>query len=210
MQQRKMEMGEPPKLRKLSSTKIVKTKNVVLDNIEDHGRMMWKKWNFWNIYILNCFLEKGSNSTFLAFFPNKEISKEPEEGEQEITKKMLTLYFENIHVLLSSNSSLPIYYNIFSILVHCADAEIIQPVVEEDEDEENDEELEFEIWRKPQLPKMATVAIVSEMEKNLPNNTLMGITPDSSSESSWSMKLWKSNLKWKRKRKKCNMKWLNE
>lgn len=40
------------------------------------------------IYILNCFLEKGSNSTFLAFFPNdKEISKEPEEGEQEITKK---------------------------------------------------------------------------------------------------------------------------
>ena len=33
------------------------------------------------------FLEKGSNSTFLAFFPNKEISKEPEEGEQEITKK---------------------------------------------------------------------------------------------------------------------------
>ena len=96
--------------------------------------------------------------------------------------------------------------------MHCAkDAEIIQPVVEEDE-EENDEELEFEIWRKPQLPKMATVAIVSEMEKNLPNNTLMGITPDSSSESSWSMKLWKSNLKWKRKRKrkKCNMKWLNE
>ena len=87
------------------------------------------------------FLEKGSNSTFLAFFPNKEISKEPEEGEQE----MLTLSFENIHVLLSSNSSLPIYYNIFSILVHCADAEIIQPVVEEDEDEENDEELEFEI-----------------------------------------------------------------
>ena len=81
----------------------------------------------------------------MAFFPNKEISKEPEEGEQEITKKMLTLYFENIHVLLSSNSSLPIYYNIFSILVHCADAEIIQPVVEEDEDEENDEELEFEI-----------------------------------------------------------------
>ena len=80
------------------------------------------------------------------------------------------------------------------------DAEIIQPVVEEDEDEENDEELEFEIWRKPQLPKMATVAIVSEMEKNRPNNTLMGITPDSSSESSWSMKLWKSNLKWKRKR----------
>ena len=58
---------------------------------------------------------------------------------------MLTLSFENIHVL-SSNSSLPIYYNIFSILVHCAkDAEIIQPVVEEDEDEENDEELEFEI-----------------------------------------------------------------
>ena len=85
--------------------------------------------------------------------------------------------------------------------MHCAkDAEIIQPVVEEDE-EENDEELEFEIWRKPQLPKMATVAIVSEMEKNLPNNTLMGITPDSSSESSWSMKLWKSNLKWKGKRK---------
>ena len=124
-------------------------------------------------------------------------------------KKMLTLSFENIHVL-SSNSSLPIYYNIFSILVHCAkDAEIIQPVVEEDE--ENDEELEFEIWRKPQLPKMATVAIVSEMEKNRPNNTLMGITPDSSSESSWSMKLWKSNLKWKRrKRKKCNMKWLDE
>ena len=84
--------------------------------------------------------------------------------------------------------------------MHCAkDAEIIQPVVEEDE--ENDEELEFEIWRKPQLPKMATVAIVSEMEKNRPNNTLMGITPDSSSESSWSMKLWKSNLKWKGKRK---------
>ena len=85
--------------------------------------------------------------------------------------------------------------------MHCAkDAEIIQPVVEEDE-EENDEELEFEIWRKPQLPKMATVAIVSEMEKNRPTNTLMGITPDSSSESSWSMKLWKSNLKWKGKRK---------
>ena len=151
------------------------------------------------IYILNCFLEKGSKSTFLAFFPNdKEISKEPEGGLTRNYKKMLTLSFENIHVLLSSNSSLPIYYNIFSILVHCAkDAEIIQPVVEEDE--ENDEELEFEIWRKPQLPKMATVAIVSEMEKNRPNN-MMGITPDSSSESSWSMKLWKSNLKWKRKR----------
>ena len=32
MQQRKLEMGEPPKLRKVSSTKIVKTKNVPDDD----------------------------------------------------------------------------------------------------------------------------------------------------------------------------------
>ena len=73
--------------------------------------------------------------------------------------------------------------------MHCAkDAEIIQPVVEE----ENEAELEFEIWRQPQLPKMATVAIVSEvskLEKNQQNNKF-AITP-TSSESSWSMKLWK-------------------
>ena len=45
MQQRKMEMGEPPKLSKVSSTKIVKTKNVP-DNVEDQGRLKSKKVQF--------------------------------------------------------------------------------------------------------------------------------------------------------------------
>ena len=38
-----MEMGEPPKLRKLSSTKIVKTKNVPDDDVEDHGGLKSEK-----------------------------------------------------------------------------------------------------------------------------------------------------------------------
>ena len=63
---------------------------------------------------------------------------------KKLQKNVDFISFENIHVL-SSNSSLFITI-FFPILVHCAkDAEIIQPVVEEDEDEENDEELEFEI-----------------------------------------------------------------
>ena len=64
MQQRKMEMGEPPKLRKLSSTKIVKTKNVPDDDVEDHGGLKSEK----SAILILAVLPQRLNSTFLIFF----------------------------------------------------------------------------------------------------------------------------------------------